>query len=502
VVCHLQHQCRISTFPRSRDWARIVSHGSWMWYGICQQGAIRVKLAVIGCGYVGLVSGSCLAEAGHDVVATDNDATRMAALQAGKIPIYEPNLDKVLETVVREGRLRFTPDCTQAVRGADVIFICVGTPPTETGEADLSAIDNVARLIAKESRSPKLVIEKSTVPAQTGEQLKRALQVYGNNAGVSFRVASNPEFLREGTAVQDFFHPDRIVIGIEDKETEQQLRELYRPILEGRFRCPVHQPNCPPAATPDFVVTTIASAELIKHASNSFLGLKISYANVLADLCERLGGNVDEVTRAVGLDPRIGGQFLKAGLGFGGFCLPKDIQAFIKLADRAGVDFGLLKETERINKQRVDQLLEKVKKALWVMKGKEIGVLGIAFKPNTDDIRLAPAIEVIRRLLAEGVVVRATDPEAMERARAVFPGLCYSADPYEVARGADALLLLTEWEQFRRLDWKRIRREMARALIVDARNMLCPAEMKALGFEYFSFGRPEPVGSSASNTPT
>jgi UDPglucose 6-dehydrogenase len=459
-----------------------------------------VKLAVIGCGYVGLVSGSCLAEAGHVVVATDNDASRIAALQAGKIPIYEPNLDRVLDAVVREGRLRFTPDCAEAVRGADVVFICVGTPPTETGEADLSAIDNVARLIAKESRSPKLIIEKSTVPAQTGDQLKRALQVYAKNAGASFRVASNPEFLREGTAVEDFFHPDRIVIGVEDEETEQQLRELYRPILEGRFRCPVHRPNCPPVTKPDFVVTTIASAELIKHASNSFLGLKISYANVLADLCERLGGNVDEVTRAVGLDPRIGGQFLKAGLGFGGFCLPKDIQAFIKLADRAGVDFGLLKEAERVNKQRVDQLLEKVKKALWVMKDKQVGVLGIAFKPNTDDIRLAPAIEVIRRLLAEGAVVRATDPEAMERARAVFPNLCYSADPYEVAREADALLLLTEWEQFRQLDWKRIRSEMARALVIDARNMLRPAEMRALGFEYLSFGRPDPAATTASKT--
>jgi UDPglucose 6-dehydrogenase len=450
-----------------------------------------VKLAVIGCGYVGLVSGSCLAEAGHHVVATDNDASRISTLQAGKIPIYEPNLDKVLESVVREGRLRFTADCAEAVRGADVIFICVGTPPTESGEADLSAIDNVARLIAQVSSSPKLVIEKSTVPAQTGEQLKRALNVYATNPGATFRVASNPEFLREGTAVEDFFHPDRIVIGVEDQETEQQLRELYRPIMEGQFRCPVHQPNCPPAAKPDFVVTTIASAELIKHASNSFLGLKISYANVLADLCEKLGGNVDEVTRAVGLDPRIGGQFLKAGLGFGGFCLPKDIQAFIKLADRAGVDFGLLKETERVNRQRVDQLLDKLKKALWVMKGKQIGVLGIAFKPNTDDIRLAPAIEVIKRLLAEGAQVRATDPEGMERARAVFPSLCYSADPYEVAKGADALLLLTEWEQFRRLDWKRIGSEMARRLVIDGRNMLRPSEMKALGFEYISFGRPD-----------
>jgi UDPglucose 6-dehydrogenase len=450
-----------------------------------------VKIAVIGCGYVGLVTGGCLAEAGHDILATDNDAIRIATLQDGKIPIYEMHLDSVVETVVREGRLRFTADCAEAVRAADVIFICVGTPPTESGDADLSAIENVARLIARESSTPKLVVEKSTVPAQTGEQLKRALQVYARSSEAQFHVASNPEFLREGTAVEDFFHPDRIVIGVEDKESEQQLRELYAPILEGRFRCPVHQPNCPPAATPEFVVTTIASAELIKHASNSFLGLKISYANVLADLCERLGGNVDEVTRAVGLDPRIGGQFLKAGLGFGGFCLPKDIQAFIKLADRAGIEFGLLKEAERVNKQRIDRLLEKLKKALWVMKEKQIGVLGIAFKPNTDDIRLAPAIEVIRRLLAEGCVVRATDPEAMTRARAVFPDLSLLADPYEVARGADALLILTEWEQFRRLDWKRIRNEMARPLVMDGRNMLRTAEMEALGFEYMSFGRPE-----------
>ena len=452
-----------------------------------------MKLAVIGCGYVGLVSGACLAEAGHEVIATDNDQSRIAALQTGKIPIYEPNLDKVLASVVWEARMRFTADGAEAVREADVVFICVGTPPTESGEADLSAIDNVARMIAKESRTTKLVIEKSTVPAQTGEQLKKALEVYSANRGLKFRVASNPEFLREGTAVEDFFHPDRIVIGVEDKASEEQLRELYRPILEGRFRCPVHQPNCPPAATPEFVVTTIASAELIKHASNSFLGLKISYANVLSDLCERLGGNVEEVTRAVGLDPRIGGQFLKAGLGFGGFCLPKDIQAFIKLADRAGVDFGLLKEAERVNKQRVDRLMDKLKKALWVMKGKRIGVLGIAFKPNTDDIRLAPAIEVIRRLLAEGCEVRATDPEAMERARAVFPNILYSADPYEVTRESDALLVLTEWEQFRRLDWKRVREDMARPLVIDARNMLRPAEMRDLGFEYMSFGRPDTV---------
>jgi len=457
-----------------------------------------VKLCVVGCGYVGLVTGACLAEAGHEVFATDNDAARITALQAGKIPIYEPNLDRVLEGAVREGRLHFTTDCAEAVRAGDVIFICVGTPPLETGEADLSAIDNVARLIATEAQAPKLVIEKSTVPAQTGQQLKRTLGVYSKRPGISFHVASNPEFLREGTAVEDFFHPDRIVVGVEDAEAERQLREIYKPILEGKFRCPVHSGGCPRVAKPEFLVTTIASAELIKHASNSFLGLKISYANVLADLCERLGGNVDEVTRAVGLDPRIGGRFLNAGLGFGGFCLPKDIQAFIRLAESAGVDFGLLKEAERVNKQRIDLVMEKLKKSLWVIKEKQVGVLGLAFKPNTDDIRLAPAIEVIRRLLAEGAVVRANDPEAITRARAVFPHLRFSEDPHEVARGADALLLLTEWDQYRNLDWKRIQKEMARSLLLDARNMLCPAEMEALGFEYLSFGRPQVAGVTAT----
>jgi len=450
-----------------------------------------MKLSVIGCGYVGLVTGSCLAAAGHEVFATDNDVARIAALQAGKVPIFEPNLDQVLENSVRGGMLRFTSDCGESVRWADAIFICVGTPPLPSGEADLSAIDNVARMIAKESLSPKLVIEKSTVPAQTGQELQRALSVYARRTGVTFRVASNPEFLREGTAVEDFFHPDRIVVGVEEKETEQQLRDIYRPVLEGHFRCPVHLEKCPAGPKPEFLVTTIPSAELIKHASNSFLGLKISYANVLADLCERLGGNVDEVTRAMGLDPRIGGKFLNAGLGFGGFCLPKDIQAFIGLAERVGVDFGMLKEAERVNKQRLDILLDKVKRALWVIKDKHVGILGLAFKANTDDIRFAPAIEVVRRLVAEGATVSAYDPEAMERARAVLPNIQYGQDPYQVAHAADALLLLTEWGQFRKLDWSRVRDEMTRPLVLDARNMLRPAEMEALGFEYVSFGRPQ-----------
>lgn len=450
-----------------------------------------MRLAVIGCGYVGLVTGACLAEAGHEVIATDNDAARIATLNAGHLPIYEPGLDGVTERARRAGRLRFTSDGGEAVRAGEAIFICVGTPPLETGEADLSAIDNVARQIGTEAGSSKLVIEKSTVPAQTGEQLRRALAVYGRSGSSKFRVASNPEFLREGTAVGDFFHPERIVVGVEDAESEQQLRDIYRPILEGQFHCPVHQPKCPPDRTPAFLVTTIASAELIKHASNSFLGLKISYANMIAELCERLGGNVEEVTHAMGMDPRIGPQFLNAGLGFGGFCLPKDIQAFLRLAERNGVDFTMLKEAERVNKRRIDQFLEKVRRALWVLKDKQVGILGLAFKPNTDDIRFAPAIEVVRRLLAEGATVRATDPVAIERATAALGGVTFLKDPYDVARGADALLLLTEWNEYRQLDWARVQNDMARPLVLDARNMLSPTRMKALGFEYHSFGRPD-----------
>jgi UDPglucose 6-dehydrogenase len=450
-----------------------------------------VRLAVVGCGYVGLVTGSCLGEAGHEVMATDNDSARIKMLNSGRLPIYEPGLDRVMESATAAGRLQFTSDCAQAVRAADAIFICVGTPPLESGEADLSAIDNVARQIASASRSPKLVIEKSTVPAQTGEQLRHALQVYGRTNGATFRVASNPEFLREGTAVADFFHPDRIVVGVEDAESERQLREIYQPFLEGRFHCPVHEPKCPVVPAPVFLVTTIASAELIKHASNSFLGLKISYANLIADLCERLGGNVEEVTRAMGLDPRIGPHFLNAGLGFGGFCLPKDIQAFIRLAEKHGVESSLLREVEAVNKRRIEQFVEKVRRALWVVKEKTVGVLGLAFKPNTDDIRFAPAIDVVRRLIAEGARLRVSDPVAMERARSVLKGVDFVEDPYEVARGADALLLLTEWREYRELDWKRIHKEMGRPLLLDGRNMLAPAKMKELGFEYHSFGRPD-----------
>lgn len=437
------------------------------------------------------MTGACLAEIGHHVVCTDNDESKIATLQAGKLPIFEPHLDAVVERARRAGRLRFTADIAECINTGEAIFICVGTPPMETGEADLSSIDRVARTIATEAKSSKLIVEKSTVPVQTGQQLKRALAVYVRNPDVTFRVVSNPEFLREGTAVGDFLHPDRIVVGVEDAVAEQRLREIYRPVLEGTFQCPVHAGKCPPCAPAQFLVTTINSAELIKHASNSFLALKISYANLIADLCERLGADVDEVTRAMGLDPRIGPHFLRPGLGFGGFCLPKDVQAFIHLGEKAGVDFGLLKEAERINKQRVDLYLEKLRHALWVLKEKQIGILGLAFKPDTDDIRFAPAIELIRRLLAEGAHIRAYDPKAIEKTRAIFPDVHYGKNSYDIAPEADALLIVTEWTEFRDLDWPRIRRAMARPLLLDGRNLLDPVQMRKIGFEYHSIGRPD-----------
>jgi UDPglucose 6-dehydrogenase len=443
---------------------------------------------VIGCGYVGLVTGACLAEAGHDVICTDIDAGRIAQLKAGQMPIYEQHLDKILVSAGKSGKISYTADAGEAIRFGDAIFICVGTPPRPDGGADLSAIDHVAQQIAAEARSPKLVVEKSTVPARTGIELQRALSAYSRGNG-GFRVASNPEFLREGTAVEDFFHPDRIVVGVEDPAAAEQLREIYRPILEHQFTCPVHNGKCPDTHKAEFLVTTINSAELIKHASNSFLALKISYANAVADLCEKLGANVEEVTHAMGLDPRIGTQFLKAGLGFGGFCFPKDIQAFISLAATVGVDFEILKAAERVNKQRIDRFLDKVSKALWVVKGKRVAILGLAFKANTDDIRFAPALEVMKRLLEEGAEVHACDPEALEKAKRQFPQAHYHDDPYKALEGAHAALICTEWDVYKKIDWDRAGKLMARNLVVDGRNLYQPEKMKALGFEYFSFGR-------------
>ncbi len=448
-----------------------------------------MRLTVIGCGYVGLVTGACLAAAGHEVHCTDIDEKRIDQLKAGKVPIYEEHLDGVLKRAAAEKKITYTAHAGEAIRAGDVIFICVGTPPKETGEADLSAIDHVARQIATEAKSSKLVVEKSTVPALTGVQLQKALAAYSQNGSLKFEVASNPEFLREGTAVEDFFHPDRIVVGVENEKCAAIMREVYGPILERKFHCPVHGGKCPTGTSGELLITTINSAELIKHASNSFLALKISYANVISDLCERIGADVEEVTHAMGLDPRIGTQFLKAGLGFGGFCFPKDIQAFIHLSSSMGVEFDMLKAAERVNKQRIDRFFEKVHKALWVIKGKKVAVLGLAFKANTDDIRFAPALDVIRRLLTEGAEVLASDPQAISRTKPLLPSVKYHEDPYEALQGVDAALVCTEWKVFRDLDWEKAGQSMARRLVIDGRNLYSPKKMQELGFDYHSFGR-------------
>ncbi len=450
-----------------------------------------MKISVIGTGYVGLVTGCCFAEVGHQVICTDNDASKLKTLESGRLPIYEPGLDRVIERARKKKLLSFSSSSSETIKASEAIFICVGTPPLPDGDADLSAIDNVARQIATEAESPKLVVEKSTVPARTGQELKRALAVYGRKSGAKLRVASNPEFLREGTAVEDFLHPDRIVVGVEDETAEKQLREIYKPVLERSFECPVHDSSCPEGPAPAFVVTTINSAELIKHASNSFLALKISYANMVADLAEKLGADVEEVMHAMGMDPRIGASFLRAGLGFGGFCLPKDLQAFMHLADRSGVDFAMLKEAEKVNHRRIDRFCDKIREALWVVRGKQIGVLGLAFKANTDDTRFAPAIELIRRLLEQGAKIRAYDPEAMDRAKDILPEIEYVKSPYEAAENSEALVIATEWNEFKKLDWARVQKAMLRPLIMDGRNLLFPKEMRAQGFEYHCFGRPD-----------
>jgi UDPglucose 6-dehydrogenase len=438
---------------------------------------------------VGLVTGACLAAAGHEVFCTDVDKNRIDQLNQGKVPIYEEHLDEVLKRAVAEKKISYTTNAGDAIRAGEVIFICVGTPPKESGEADLSAIDHVARQIAIEARSPKLVVEKSTVPALTGVQLQKALAAYSRDGERRFEVASNPEFLREGTAVGDFFHPDRIVVGVENEASAAKMREIYQPILERKFHCPMHAGKCPPGTSGDLLITTINSAELIKHASNSFLALKISYANVIADLCEKIGADVEEVTHAMGMDPRIGTQFLKAGLGFGGFCFPKDIQAFIHLSASVGVDFDMLKAAERVNKERINTFFQKVHKALWVVKGKRVAVLGLAFKANTDDIRFAPALEVMRRLLEEGAEVHASDPEAISRTKPIYPKVHYHEDPYEALKDADAALVCTEWKIFRDLDWERAGKVMSRRLVIDGRNLYSPRKMQDLGFDYHSFGR-------------
>ena len=445
-----------------------------------------MRIAIIGTGYVGLVTGACFAEIGHTVICQDSEGVKIDILLKGGIPIYEHYLEKMVNENIKEGRLSFTKDMEEAVKPSEVVFICVGTPPLENGEADLSAVEMVSREIARISDSYKLVVEKSTVPVQTGEWIEKTIKVYSlkNN---EFGVASNPEFLREGSAVEDFLHPDRIVIGINSGRAEAILRKLYTPIINQQFNCPVNG-TCTSREAIPFIVTDIKSAELIKHASNSLLATKISFINAIADICEKTGANIKDVAHGIGLDKRIGRSFLEAGIGFGGFCFPKDLQAFIRIAEKCGYDFRLLKEVERINVGRVSLVIEKMRKGLWILKGKTIGILGLAFKPDTDDIRFAPALEIIRQLMKEGAIVKAYDPKAMERAKTQLPEVIYCNDPYEVAKGADGLVICTEWDEFKNLDFIKIKNSMRRPYLLDGRNICDKEKMLTLGFEYSGIG--------------
>jgi len=446
-----------------------------------------MKISVIGAGYVGLTTAACLAQIGHTVCCADNDEGKLNLLRKGILPFFEPHLEELVTQTCAAGRLRF--DTTEvAVDDCEVIFICVGTPPLDNGDADLSAVANVARTIGQWARGHRIVIEKSTVPVQTGQQLKRQLQLYVSR-GLRCDLVSNPEFLREGSAIEDFFHPDRIVIGVENDESAERLQEIYRPVLEQEFQCPVHS-ACGARKKPSWVVTDTNSAELIKHASNSFLAMKISFINMVADLCDAVGADVTQVARGMGMDPRIGSAFLNPGVGFGGFCFPKDVQAFVRIAAKAGCDFSLLKEVENINKKRIEHFVEKIRKELWVIRGRKIAMWGLAFKPNTDDVRFAPALELLRVLVREGAEVSAYDPQAMDKTRAVFPEARYCSNPYEAAQDAEAVLILTEWEEFRNIDWDRVRGLVDRPLVLDGRNALDGAELSGRGFHYVSIGRP------------
>ena len=427
-----------------------------------------MNLAIVGSGYVGLVTGTCFADVGHNVICVDNDLKKVHQLQDGHIPIYEPGLEDLIKKNVAAGRLTFTSSIGDAVAASKVIFIAVPTPPQPDGSVDLSFVEGVAREIAVHIKEYRIVVDKSTVPVKTGEKVAQTIARCNPNADID--VVSNPEFLREGSAVEDLMKPDRIVVGVSSDRAIPAMKEIYEP-----FNAPI-------------MFTDLNSAELIKHAANSFLALKISYINAVAAICEASGANVERVADGMGADKRIGRAFLNAGIGYGGSCFPKDISAFIRISRELGYEFTLLEEVERINRDQKERFLKKIREALWVLRQKKIGVLGLAFKGNTDDVRSSVAISVVQQLLAEGAEVRAYDPQAMEKARPLVPQCKMVSKPEEVAEGADAILVLTEWNEFKTLPWATIKKSMLSPLLFDGRNLLSREEMKAAGFQYTGIG--------------
>jgi UDPglucose 6-dehydrogenase len=452
-----------------------------------------MRIAVVGSGYVGLVTGVCFADLGHDVILVDNDEAKIAALKKGQVPIHEQFLPELLERH-RDHRIRFSGDLQSATRESDVVFIAVGTPPTETGDADLSYVESVAREISGAVDGYKIIVEKSTVPVYTSQWIRTIITRNGANPA-HFDVASNPEFLREGTAVTDFLYPDRIVVGVESERAAEILRQVYDPLTSGwyygRGDAIPRPESAKTKSAPRLIVASTKSAELIKHASNAFLAMKISFINAVASICESVGANVEQVCDGIGTDSRIGPKFMSPGIGYGGSCFPKDLMAFRSVAKENGYDFRLLEEVQRINEDQRRRFLRKVRSVLWTFRGKRLGILGLAFKGGTDDIRESPAVLLVQELLREGCNICAYDPAAMERAKEVFPqGVQFAADAYEAITGADAVLILTEWEEFASLDLERVREVVKYPIVLDGRNLYDPAVMLQHGFSYHSIGRP------------
>jgi len=429
-----------------------------------------VNISIVGTGYVGLTTGACFAELGNKVICVDNNKAKIENLKKGIIPFYEPRLEELVKKNTKRKRLFFSSSIKQGVEKSLVIFIAVGTPSRDNGEADLTAIENVARNIALNMKEYRLIVEKSTVPVETGLWVERTIAA-NIKARAKFDVASNPEFLREGSAIADFMHPDRIVVGVESKKARDILLDLYRPL------------NAP------ILLTDIKSAELIKHASNSFLATKISFINAVSQVCERTGADVAKVAEGMGLDKRIGRQFLNAGAGYGGSCFPKDVDAFINISDKLGYDFDLLKSVKKINQQQKELILKKIHDALWIIKNKTIGILGLSFKPNTDDMRCAPSLDIIAALKKEGAKIKAYDPCALKKAAALLSGVKFAKDIYDLVKGCDCVVVITEWNEFKEADFLRIKKLLKRPLIIDGRNIYEPEKLKKLGFEYISIGR-------------
>ncbi|HZQ68794.1 MAG TPA: UDP-glucose/GDP-mannose dehydrogenase family protein [Terriglobales bacterium] len=449
-----------------------------------------MRVAIVGSGYVGLVAGACFADLGHDVVLVDNDQRKIAALKSGRVPIHENFLPELL---ARYGgnKLQFTENLEQAALDASTIFIAVGTPPTGQGEADLSYVESVAREISGALDGYKVIVEKSTVPVYTSDWIRKIVLRNGASPD-SFDVVSNPEFLREGTGVTDFLYPDRIVVGADSERAASVLREIYSPLVDGSYYRRSDAIPRPDRASvpPPLIITTAKSAELIKHASNAFLAMKISFINAVASICEAVGADVKQVCTGIGTDSRIGPRFLNPGIGYGGSCFPKDLMAFRAVARECGYDFHLLDEVIRINEEQRQRFLRKVRSALWTLRGKKLGVLGLAFKGGTDDIRESPAILLVNALLQEGCQITAYDPAAAQSARTILnAGVEFANNPYDTAKNADALLILTEWDEFAALDLGRLHTEMKYPIVIDGRNLYDPEAMAAQGFAYYSVGR-------------